>query len=242
MLSSVVMWGGAWGFKLDALDKLDAVKSTDNKHHLVHFLVTQVAKNAQGLQRFGEAMTEVLGPATDVSLQELRTDLTALQRSLDLVGREKDQATGAEAERFSNRMGLFLTTAEARLTVLTSQFDGLDEVFERVSGRYGWKAKKGEDGVRDLVQLLARFAKKFTKAQEDNRKEAERAEKERKRAEAAAARKAAKRDGSKEGGGGGGGDKDDDVFGKFNKSTLKGNAAEIMATFRRCVVRPRSPS
>ena len=34
--------GGAWGFKLETLDKLDAVKSTDNKQHLVHFLVKEI--------------------------------------------------------------------------------------------------------------------------------------------------------------------------------------------------------
>ena len=95
--------GGAWGFKLETLDKLDAVKSTDNKQHLVHFLVTEIETKAPRLMRLVDEFDELRG-AADVSMTEIKGELTTITKSLAVVQVRREMKK-IRKKRTENRRG-----------------------------------------------------------------------------------------------------------------------------------------
>uniref|UniRef100_A0A8C8ZNN7 Formin like 1 n=1 Tax=Prolemur simus TaxID=1328070 RepID=A0A8C8ZNN7_PROSS len=79
--------GAAYGFRLQSLDALLEMKSTDRKQTLLHYLVKVIAEKYPQLTGFHSDL-HFLDKAGSVSLDSVLGDVRSLQRGLELTQRE----------------------------------------------------------------------------------------------------------------------------------------------------------
>uniref|UniRef100_A0A2K5RGX7 Formin like 1 n=1 Tax=Cebus imitator TaxID=2715852 RepID=A0A2K5RGX7_CEBIM len=79
--------GAAYGFRLQSLDALLEMKSTDRKQTLLHYLVKVIAEKYPQLTGFHSDL-HFLDKAGSVSLDSVLADVRSLQRGLELTQRE----------------------------------------------------------------------------------------------------------------------------------------------------------
>ncbi|PNI14418.1 FMNL1 isoform 5, partial [Pan troglodytes] len=150
--------GAAYGFRLQSLDALLEMKSTDRKQTLLHYLVKVIAEKYPQLTGFHSDL-HFLDKAGSVSLDSVLADVRSLQRGLELTQRE--------FVRQDDCMVLkeFLRANSPTMDKLLADSKTAQEAFESVVEYFGENPKTTSPGL--FFSLFSRFIKAYKKAEQE---------------------------------------------------------------------------
>ncbi|XP_008836464.1 formin-like protein 1 isoform X3 [Nannospalax galili] len=150
--------GAAYGFRLQSLDALLEMKSTDRKQTLLHYLVKVIAEKYPQLTGFHSDL-HFLDKAGSVSLDSVLGDVRSLQRGLELTQRE--------FVRQDDCMVLkeFLKTNSPTMDKLLADSKTAQEAYESVVEYFGENPKTTSPSM--FFSLFSRFTKAYKKAEQD---------------------------------------------------------------------------
>ncbi|KAJ1920783.1 hypothetical protein IWQ60_006918 [Tieghemiomyces parasiticus] len=192
--------GGAFGFKINSLNKLVDTKATDNKTTLLHFLAetleATLPASIQFLQEFKGVEDACRVSSNELrkdfnemktKLSELGTELEVCRRRLNRAQEEAKTAAPEDGAATDTEAGTAVSGSEDRfLLVMTSfhdiardRFTGIEQMYADMQGRYKEVAQLyGEDAGRmppeEFFGIFRTFSSSFEKALKDNTAEAER--------------------------------------------------------------------
>jgi len=154
--------GGAYGFKLNTLEKLQNTKSTDNKITLLHFLVeviqTKYPKNA----KFIEEVTPCEG-ASVIDLTFLEGEVRKIGNNIKMLQTHLDAIPDDKNDRFKPVMSEFIKDAHTKFEDLEKRMQDAIGVVKEIAEGYGEKKMTSED----LIKTFAKFSKNYKKAEAD---------------------------------------------------------------------------
>jgi hypothetical protein len=164
--------GGCYGFRINSLNKMMDVKTTDNKMTLIHYLYDLISKKHK----------EVLGVLTELSccqeasrlnIRETVSKVSELKAGFATIDALLVDATIDSA--FSKAMAPFSSSAKSTLEQLESRSSKLESAFKECVTYYGEPASTEPE---DFFGALSSFLESFGKAKADNEKRAAAAAKE----------------------------------------------------------------
>jgi len=150
--------GAAYGFRLQSLDVLLEMKSTDRKQTLLHYLVKVIAEKYPQLTGFHSDL-HFLDKAGSVSLDSVLGDVRSLQRGLELTQRE--------FVRQDDCMVLkeFLRSNSPTMDKLLADSKTAQEAYESVVEYFGENPKTTSPSM--FFSLFSRFIKAYKKAEQE---------------------------------------------------------------------------
>ncbi|KAM4844485.1 formin-like protein 1 isoform 4-T4 [Thomomys bottae] len=150
--------GAAYGFRLQSLDALLEMKSTDRKQTLLHYLVKVIAEKYPQLTGFHSEL-HFLDKAGSVSLDSVLGDVRSLQRGLELTQRE--------FVRQDDCMVLkeFLKANSPIMDKLLADSKTAQEAYESVVEYFGENPKTTSPSM--FFSLFSRFTKAYKKAEQE---------------------------------------------------------------------------
>ncbi|XP_059006497.1 formin-like protein 1 isoform X3 [Mustela lutreola] len=150
--------GAAYGFRLQSLDVLLEMKSTDRKQTLLHYLVKVIAEKYPQLTGFHSDL-HFLDKAGSVSLDSVLGDVRSLQRGLELTQREfvrQDDCTVLKE---------FLRANSPTMDKLLADSKTAQEAYESVVEYFGENPKTTSPSM--FFSLFSRFIKAYKKAEQE---------------------------------------------------------------------------
>ena len=156
--------GGAYGFKLTALEKLATIKSVDNKSNLVAFLVEFLQRTNPDCLSVAQDMAHVPS-ATRIAVAQIKADVNGLSKSVNDVVAQLDWAEKVDddEDNFHGVISAFTEKAVARVKALKKQFEKLEHTFNELVLSFGELPSK-----TDSCEFFARL-NTFTKQFDDAR-------------------------------------------------------------------------
>ncbi|XP_072603082.1 formin-like protein 1 isoform X1 [Vulpes vulpes] len=150
--------GAAYGFRLQSLDVLLEMKSTDRKQTLLHYLVKVIAEKYPQLTGFHSDL-HFLDKAGSVSLDSVLGDVRSLQRGLELTQRE--------FVRQDDCMVLkeFLRANSPTMDKLLADSKTAQEAYKSVVEYFGENPKTTSPSM--FFSLFSRFIKAYKKAEQE---------------------------------------------------------------------------
>ncbi|XP_012887479.1 PREDICTED: formin-like protein 1 isoform X1 [Dipodomys ordii] len=150
--------GAAYGFRLQSLDALLEMKSTDRKQTLLHYLVKVIAEKYPQLTGFHSELY-FLDKAGSVSLDSVLGDVRSLHRGLELTQRE--------FVRQDDCMVLkeFLKANSPTMDKLLADSKTAQEAYESVVEYFGENPKTTSPSM--FFSLFSRFTKAYKKAEQE---------------------------------------------------------------------------
>ncbi|KAM9596213.1 formin-like protein 1 isoform 1-T1 [Trichechus inunguis] len=150
--------GAAYGFRLQSLDVLLEMKSTDRKQTLLHYLVKVITEKYPQLTGFHSDL-HFLDKAGTVSLDSVLGDVRSLQRGLELTQRE--------FMRQDDCMVLkeFLRANTPTMDKLLADCKTAQEAYESVVEYFGENPKTTSPSM--FFSLFSRFIKAYKKAEQE---------------------------------------------------------------------------
>ena len=155
--------GGAYGFRLDILGKLDELKSKDNKTNFADYLVKFVSEKNKGLLQIIEKL-EILDSLHYSSIQEsakaFATEFKSVEMLKKVISENKDQL---QEEDGSEKFLRFFPDAEAKVKKISEMSAKIDEDFEAIKKFYG---EDGKFTIDNLIDILEKFRRQLRAAAE----------------------------------------------------------------------------
>ncbi|XP_007953448.1 formin-like protein 1 [Orycteropus afer afer] len=150
--------GAAYGFRLQSLDALLEMKSTDRKQTLLHYLVKVITEKYPQLTGFHSDL-HFLDKAGAVSLDSVLGDVRSLQQGLELTQRE--------FMRQDDCMVLkeFLRANTPTMDKLLADSKTAQEAYESVVEYFGENPKTTSPSM--FFSLFSRFIKAYKKAEQE---------------------------------------------------------------------------
>ncbi|KAF2904151.1 hypothetical protein ILUMI_02040 [Ignelater luminosus] len=154
--------GPAYGFKLQSLESLLDIKSTDKRMCLLHYIVATIRQKFPELVNF-ESELLYIEKAAVVSLENIVTDVHELEKGMETVRKEADtRGKGAQSMVLRD----FLGNSEEKLRRLRNDTKAAQESF-RECVEYFAESSRTTD-ANTFFSLLVRFAKAFKVADQEN--------------------------------------------------------------------------
>ncbi|XP_040845250.1 formin-like protein 1 isoform X1 [Ochotona curzoniae] len=150
--------GAAYGFRLQSLDALLEMKSTDRKQTLLHYLVKVIAEKYPQLTGFHSDL-HFLDKAGSVSLDSVLGDVRALQRGLEMTQREFVRQDDCVV------LKEFLKTNSPIMDKLQADSKTAQEAYESVVEYFGENPKTTAPSA--FFSLFSRFTKAYKKAEQE---------------------------------------------------------------------------
>ncbi|XP_072795254.1 formin-like protein 1 isoform X2 [Vicugna pacos] len=150
--------GAAYGFRLQSLDALLEMKSTDRKQTLLHYLVKVIAEKYPQLTGFHSDL-HFLDKAGSVSLDSVLGDVRALQRGLELTQREFVRQDDCVV------LKEFLRANSPTMDKLLADSKTAQEAYESVVEYFGENPKTTSPSM--FFSLFSRFIKAYKKAEQE---------------------------------------------------------------------------
>ncbi|XP_034249251.1 formin-like protein [Thrips palmi] len=164
--------GPAYGFKLQSLDCLLDTKSADRRQSLLHYIAQTVRVKFPDLLSF-ESELLYIDKAATVSLENVRTDLTELEKGMEVVRREAEQRgnnPSAVGNAANNGASLvlkdFLANAEEKLRRLKTDVKNAQETFRDCVELFGESPRTTDANA--FFSLFVRFSRSFKMADQEN--------------------------------------------------------------------------
>ncbi|XP_054448943.1 formin-like protein 1 isoform X2 [Pteronotus mesoamericanus] len=150
--------GAAYGFRLQSLDALLEMKSTDRKQTLLHYLVKVIAEKYPQLTGFYSEL-HFLDKAGSVSLDSVLGDVRSLQRGME--------STQREFVRQDDCLVLkeFLRANSPTMDKLLADSKTAQEAYESVVEYFGENPKTTSPSM--FFSLFSRFVKAYKKAEQE---------------------------------------------------------------------------
>lgn len=147
--------GPAYGFRLQSLDTLLDTKSTDKKISLLHYIVATIRQNFPDLLNFDSELFSI-DKASQVSLENVITDVSELEKGMDVVRKEVEQ-------RGKNTQNLvlkdFLANSEDKLRKISVDTKVAQQNFKECLEFFGESSRNPDANA--FFSLLVRFVKAF---------------------------------------------------------------------------------
>jgi len=159
--------GGAYGFKLSALDRLSDTKSTKTGKSLLRFLVDVISKDFPTYNNFPAELIS-LEAASTVSLQTVTSDIGEIAIGLRLIEAELKLGKNKALEDFYTKCS---TQAES----IQSDFKRMNDVFTGLVTYFGEDSKTSES--TEFFAYFLRFARSYQGIVKENELLAKQAEK-----------------------------------------------------------------
>ncbi|KAK4875086.1 hypothetical protein RN001_011508 [Aquatica leii] len=154
--------GPAYGFKLQSLESLLDIKSTDKRMCLLHYIVSTIRLKFPELLNFDSDLLYI-DKASSVSLENVITDVHELEKGMDIVRKESDtRGKGAQSVVLKD----FLSNSEEKLRKLKSDSKIAQESFKECVEYFAESSRTTE--ANTFFSLLVRFAKAFKTADQEN--------------------------------------------------------------------------
>ncbi|XP_070339491.1 formin-like protein 1 isoform X3 [Equus asinus] len=150
--------GAAYGFRLQSLDALLEMKSTDRKQTLLHYLVKVIAEKYPQLTGFHSDL-HFLDKAGSVSLDSVLGDVRSLQRGLELTQREFVRQDDCVV------LKEFLRANSPTMDKLLADSKTAQEAYESVVEYFGENPKTTSPSM--FFTLFSRFIKAYKKAEQE---------------------------------------------------------------------------
>uniref|UniRef100_A0A8C2KX11 Formin like 1 n=1 Tax=Cyprinus carpio TaxID=7962 RepID=A0A8C2KX11_CYPCA len=151
--------GSAYGFRLQSLDLLLDMKSTDRKLTLLHFIVSIIQEKYPQLQNFHTEL-HCLDKAALVSLDSILADVRSLEKGMDVVRKEfLQQKDSAVLTNFMSNNGSLLDS-------VVKDSKTAEEVYHSVVEYFGENPKSTPPSV--FFPVFARFIKAYKLAEQEN--------------------------------------------------------------------------
>ncbi|XP_024616542.1 formin-like protein 1 [Neophocaena asiaeorientalis asiaeorientalis] len=150
--------GAAYGFRLQSLDALLEMKSTDRKQTLLHYLVKVIAEKYPQLTGFHGDL-HFLDKAGSVSLDSVLADVRSLQRGLELTQREFVRQDDCAV------LKEFLRANSPIMDKLLADSKTAQEAYESVVEYFGENPKTTSPSM--FFSLFSRFIKAYKKAEQE---------------------------------------------------------------------------
>uniref|UniRef100_A0A8C9US49 Formin like 1 n=1 Tax=Spermophilus dauricus TaxID=99837 RepID=A0A8C9US49_SPEDA len=150
--------GAAYGFRLQSLDVLLEMKSTDRKQTLLHYLVKVIAEKYPQLTGFHSDL-HFLDKAGSVSLDSVLGDVRSLQRGLELTQREFVRQDDCLV------LKEFLRANSPTMDKLLADSKTAQEAYESVVEYFGENPKTTSPSM--FFSLFSRFIKAYKKAEQE---------------------------------------------------------------------------
>ncbi|XP_013374614.1 PREDICTED: formin-like protein 1 [Chinchilla lanigera] len=150
--------GAAYGFRLQSLDALLEMKSTDRKQTLLHYLVKVIAEKYPQLSGFHSEL-HFLDKAGAVSLDSVLADVRSLQQGLELARREftrQDDCTVLKE---------FLRASSPTMDKLLADSKTAQEAYDSVVEYFGENPKTTSPSM--FFSLFSRFTKAYKGAEQE---------------------------------------------------------------------------
>ncbi|ELV10103.1 Formin-like protein 3 [Tupaia chinensis] len=144
--------GAAYGFRLQSLDVLLEMKSTDRKQTLLHYLVKVIAEKYPQLTGFHSEL-HFLDKAGSVSLDSVLGDVRSLQRGLELTQREFVRQDDCLV------LKEFLRANSPTMDKLLADSKTAQEAYESVVEYFGENPKTTSPSL--FFSLFSRFVKAY---------------------------------------------------------------------------------
>ncbi|KAG5458339.1 MAG: hypothetical protein BJ554DRAFT_1446, partial [Olpidium bornovanus] len=133
--------GGAFGFRINSINKLVDTKSTDNKTTLLHFLASTVESKFPELLQIQTELNDV-GPACRVSFAALRAEYAEIKSKLRMIRQEleshhADSENRQPDDKFVDMMTEFMSTAGEQFDNLDIRFTSMNIAYQDVVRMYG---------------------------------------------------------------------------------------------------------
>ncbi|KAG8505089.1 Formin-like protein 2 [Galemys pyrenaicus] len=150
--------GAAYGFRLQSLDVLLEMKSTDRKQTLLHYLVKVIAEKYPQLTGFHSDL-HFLDKAGSVSLDSVLGDVRSLQRGLELTQREFVRQDNCAV------LKEFLRANSPTMDKMLADSKTAQEAYESVVEYFGENPKTTSPSM--FFSLFSRFIKAYKKAEQE---------------------------------------------------------------------------
>uniref|UniRef100_A0A7N4V3L2 Formin like 1 n=1 Tax=Sarcophilus harrisii TaxID=9305 RepID=A0A7N4V3L2_SARHA len=150
--------GAAYGFRLQSLDALLEMKSTDRKQTLLHYLVKVIGEKYPKLTCF-HADLHFLDKAGAVSLDSVLQDTRALQRGMELARREFMRQDDNPV------LKEFLKANSPSMEKLLADGKTAQEAYESVVEYFGENPKTTPPSM--FFPVFSRFVKAYKKAEQE---------------------------------------------------------------------------
>ncbi|KAL1428809.1 hypothetical protein MTO96_002528 [Rhipicephalus appendiculatus] len=131
--------GNAFGFRLNTLPKLLETHSNKPRMTLLHFLVEIAEKEQAQTLSFTKDLRH-LAQCSRLSLDGMRAELKQLSAGIEKLERHLPQGD----DEFKQHFGGFVTTAKAQLSELSSSFDKIGQLSQRLAEHFCEAGAKGE--------------------------------------------------------------------------------------------------
>ncbi|ROI16387.1 Formin-like protein 3 [Anabarilius grahami] len=152
--------GSAYGFRLQSLDLLLDMKSTDRRQTLLHFIVSIIQEKYPQLHNFHTEL-HFLDKAALVSLDSILADVQSLEKGMEVVRKEfQQQKDNTVLKNFMSNNGSLLDT-------VVKDSKTTQEVYHSVVEYFGENPKSTPPSV--FFPVFARFIKAYKLAEEENK-------------------------------------------------------------------------
>ncbi|XP_051537954.1 formin-like protein 1 isoform X1 [Myxocyprinus asiaticus] len=151
--------GSAYGFRLQSLDLLLDMKSTDRKQTLLHFIVSIIQEKYPQLHNFHTEL-HFLDKAALVSLDSILADVLSLEKGMDVVCKEFQQ------QKDSAVLTNFLSNNSSLLDSVVKDSKTAQEVYHTVVEYFGENPKSTPPSV--FFPVFIRFIKAYKLAEQEN--------------------------------------------------------------------------
>lgn len=147
--------GPAYGFKLQSLDTLIDTKSTDKRSSLLHYIVATIRQKFPELLNF-ETELFCTDKASQVSLENIVTDVQDLEKGMELVKKEAElRVKGAQTHILRD----FLNNSEDKLKKVKIELKNAQESFRECVEYFGESSRKADAAA--FFALIVRFTRAF---------------------------------------------------------------------------------
>ena len=181
--------GGISGFKIESLDKLKELRSTQSSYTLLHYVVETMEKHYPSecdLTTEGEVLTV----ASKADLDNISKCLSALQAAMTKCTRFMPQAENLviDGDLFHPKFTEFSSNKEEHLAELKSQLEATQKRSNEIITMYGEQPAKMK--LSDFLETFQRFVTEFMNAKQELAKKKAQEEKKKEMAAKARERKA----------------------------------------------------
>ncbi|XP_051737640.1 formin-like protein 1 isoform X2 [Ctenopharyngodon idella] len=152
--------GSAYGFRLQSLDLLLDMKSTDRRQTLLHFIVSIIQEKYPQLHNFHTEL-HFLDKAALVSLDSILADVQSLEKGMEVVRKEFQQ------QNDSTVLKNFMSNNGSLLDTVVKDSKTAQEVYHSVVEYFGENPKSTPPSV--FFPVFARFIKAYKLAEEENK-------------------------------------------------------------------------
>lgn len=164
--------GGCYGFRINSLNKMLDVKSSDGKMSLMHYLYELVAKKYKELLSLNTELS-ACAEASRLNIRETMAHVAELKTGFATV--ETLLADTAVDAAFSKAMGAFASSAKTTIEQLDNRVSTLEPKFKECVTYYG---EPSSTEPEDFFGAINNFLESFARAKSENEKRAAAAAKE----------------------------------------------------------------